>query len=219
MAKKETRSITRALSSGTAAPPQDPIDLPQSEEQQKQSSIIGDLESLRCMSCFVEPPLVIVESRIHCMKLTLFVAHKAERFPLEVGVLWYFHGRAPKAAPKAECFPLEVGVAWYFHGRAPKAERFPLEVGVAWYFHGRGLSWRTIITMMMIVRRRTLPKLFGGTPWPLCCSNALHEIDSLCVAPKAERFPLEVGVAWYFHGRGLSWRTIIMMMMIDFVTS
>lgn len=27
-------------------------------------------------------------------------------------------------------------------------------------------------------------------------------------APKAERFPLELGVAWYFHGRGYSvWRT------------
>ena len=52
------------------------------------------------------------------------------------------------------------------HFVAPRAERFPLEVGVAWYFHGRGLSWRTI--MMMIVCRRTLPKLFGGTPLPLC---------------------------------------------------
>ena len=62
-------------------------------------------------------------------------------------------------------------IAWNWFFVAPKAERFPLEVGVAWYFHGRGLSWRTIMMMMMIVRRRTLPKLFGGTPWPLCCSS------------------------------------------------
>ena len=61
--------------------------------------------------------------------------------------------------------------------------------------------------------------LVRGTPWTIpwhhfsllfviCFLNFTIFMDLLDNAPKAERFPLEWGVAWYIHERGYSlWRT------------